>query len=211
MGRPYIDLTDMTFGNFTALYVDTEKHNKYKYKFWICKCVCGNKLSIRSDILKRGGVKSCGCLSIKGNPTHGMRYSVEYISWICMNRRCKNRKYYADRGITVCKEWRGDNPNGFINFYKDMGNKPNPKYTIDRIDSTKGYYKENCRWATRKQQAQNRSSNVKVTYSGITLSKNEWAELYGVNRQMLGYYTIEEFIRKIDPEEKKIKEFLGNK
>ena len=87
---------------------------------------------------------------------HGMSNTVEYDVWQhmiyrCTNPKCKQYKHYGGRGITVCDEWRE-----FINFYKDMGKKPESKLSFDRIDVNKGYYKENCRWTDTRTQMLNR-------------------------------------------------------
>ena len=107
---------------------------------------------------------------------HGYSYTSEYSSWNQMVVRCtnkNNRNYlkYGAKGITVCKGWLD-----FKNFIKDMGNKPTALHTIDRIDGTKGYYKENCRWATMKQQSNNRSFNRNITEYGETLSVSMWCD-----------------------------------
>lgn len=107
---------------------------------------------------------------------HGMTHSKEYRAWSHMLTRCNNPKYnqfhrYGGRGIRVCDEWKE-----FQTFYRDMGVKPSPSHSLDRIDNNKGYSKENCRWATRKQQNLNYSRNKCFTYRGVTKPLSEWAE-----------------------------------
>jgi hypothetical protein len=89
---------------------------------------------------------------------HGMYRSVEYKRWVDMNSRVKRDPKYTSAGTTVCDEWRWD----FAAFYRDMGPIPSPKHTLDRIDGSKGYHPDNCRWATYAEQNANLSSNVKV-------------------------------------------------
>lgn len=119
---------------------------------WHCECLhCGNKLDLRTGYIKRWS--SCGCK--KGNITHNKRHTPEYANWNAMISRCNNPNstsycQYGALGITVCNRWLDYNK-----FLEDMGPKPGKNYTIDRINNDLGYYKENCRWATKEEQAQN--------------------------------------------------------
>lgn len=125
-----------------------------------CDCLCGNNTIVRANNLKMGVTKSCGCLRKSGGrKTHGhsshFNVSKTYNTWLSMKQRCKNKNHiaysrYGARGITLCERW-----NSFDNFLQDMGQRPEC-LTLDRIDNDKGYYKENCRWATRKEQQKNR-------------------------------------------------------
>ena len=141
----------------------------------LCKCSCGNESIVLLSNLRIGKTKSCGCLRKIGIYKHGMINTKIYLIWNAMKQRCFNKKHpaykkYGGRGITVCKSWLQ-----FENFYKDIGEKPE-KLSLDRLDNNKGYSKENCRWATSKQQNNNRRDNVLFLYKGkkvsiVTLSK----------------------------------------
>lgn len=103
-----------------------------------------------------------------------------YAIWNGMMARCYNEKHeayanYGGRGITVCERWKN-----YDNFVADMGARPSPQHTIDRINNDMGYELSNCRWATRKEQNRNRSDNTLITYKGETLTVTEWAERLGI-------------------------------
>jgi len=128
--------------------------NKHRHKIWECLCDCGNKPKITRPNLISGKTKSCGCLRADSNKSryiHGRdQKDPTYMSWAAMKIRCRKRKRYIDKGITVCKEWESD----FLQFLQDVGERPENK-TLDRMNNSKGYYKENCRWATPKEQRAN--------------------------------------------------------
>lgn len=147
---------------------------------WLCLCDCGGKIVVTGQNLSRGlsgkgGTRSCGCLMGK-TTKHGMVGTSVYRIWHMMLQRCTNPRNsayssYGGRGITVCDEWRD-----FKNFYADMGDRPKDK-TLDRINNNLGYNKENCRWATKQQQVNNRRSNRYLTFNGITKTTSEWAKI----------------------------------
>lgn len=123
-------------------------------------CHCGKEFVANKYNVKNGHTRSCGCLQVKrakeANTHPGMTYSREYKTWEQVLQRCTNisnpnYQVYGAKGITVCKEWE----NSFETFYKDMGPRP-LKTSIDRIDNTKGYSKDNCRWTTASEQMKNR-------------------------------------------------------
>lgn len=120
----------------------------------VCKCDCGKTSTPQLRSLKSGNTKSCGCLTgnkDSGRITHGLSHSREYCTWDNMLQRCRNPnstsyKNYGARGITIAPEWEN-----FEIFYAEMGSRPEGM-SIDRKDVSKGYNKENCRWATATEQ-----------------------------------------------------------
>ena len=122
----------------------------------------------------------------RGNYKHGHFGTPTYKSWSEMKYRCKKvgKKYWHGRGIRVCGEWKK-----FENFLKDMGERPAGK-TLDRIDNSMGYYRENCRWATNKQQQNNKRTVHLFRYKGKRKTLIEWSKIVGVKRSTLAqrYY-----------------------
>lgn len=150
---------------------------------WVCKCECGNEIVLPSYTLKRGTVKDCGCVTRPHyNTTHGASNTKLYNMWKLMLYRCENPKnnaykYYGQRGLQVCEEWHD-----FLAFKKwAEETKPKGDYTLDRIDNNLGYSPSNCRWADKKEQANNRRSNVMVEYKGEAHDLMEWSRLLGFN------------------------------
>lgn len=180
---PRINLIGLRFGKLMVMDNAKSKTRKARY---LCKCDCGNSTIVRSENLRIGKTKSCGCSAITHGHTLNKKWSKTYSTWYSMLQRCRNinsTKYsqYGAKGITVCGSW-----SEFENFLKDMGNRPEGK-TIDRIDNSKGYYKENCRWATPAEQAQNTSQTRFVTYLGETHCLSEWARKLKLNVSCLYY------------------------
>jgi hypothetical protein len=120
--------------------------------------------------------------------THGYaigKKSAEYRAWQRMKGRCSDKsnnryEYYGGRGIKVCDEWLK-----FENFIADMGDRPSSDHSLDRINVDGNYEPNNCRWATRNEQANNKRSNHLITYEGQTLNITKWSLLTGINRATL--------------------------
>lgn len=148
-----------------------------------CLCDCGNSCTrLLSNLVKRGDLydSNCGCQH-RTTAIHGMYKSKEYHTWRkikerCYNPNCCDYKNYGGRGIVMCDSWLYS----FKSFYDDMGPIPGKDYSIDRIDVNGGYSKENCRWATKKEQNINKRNTIYVTYRGKTLPATEWARILNI-------------------------------
>lgn len=139
-------------------------------------------------------VTVCGVCESRRNTRHGHNrrkgtgQTAEYRSWSGMKRRCTNPRgnsyqRYGARGVKVCERWRGDN--GYANFYEDMGPRPTPQHSIDRIDNDGDYTPENCRWATVEEQSNNRSTNAYHVIDGERLTRIQISRRYNIPHSTL--------------------------
>lgn len=175
------NLTDSVFCRLTVIR-KSEERSTPKAVFWMCKCECGKICYVKTIHLTSNRTKSCGCYSKEIKTKHGLSKIGEtrklgYNSWDNMIRRCVNindDRYhdYGGRGITVCNKWK----NSFSDFILDMGDRPSPKHSIDRIDVNGNYEPDNCRWATQDQQSRNTRRNRWIEYNGEKKILADWAK-----------------------------------
>lgn len=154
------DLTGLRFGRLKVIKLVVDKRIRGNL-VWTCLCNCGQIKDIKAGNLQSGVTQSCRCLNFdrsrEKNTKHGARYTPEWLAWKAMRERCRRKGHvqyedYGGRGIKVCARW-----NSFENFLTDMGKRPSDKHSLDRYPNNDGDYEPtNCRWATAKQQANNR-------------------------------------------------------
>lgn len=198
-----IDLTGRRFGRLQVLSrAGSDAHGN---PLWAARCDCGAEGVFRGSHLRDGRTASCGCGArealLRANavrhaaargPQRGRspdRLVPERLAWEDMIRRCtrphrRDYKNYGARGIAVCARWRGRG--GYAAFLADMGTRPSPAHSIDRIDGDGHYEPRNCRWATRVEQARNRRTNHLVTIGDETLCSAAWCERFGIAPALAG-------------------------
>ena len=151
--------------NMLTLLREGERRGKYKKRTVVCLCECGDEVEISLDQWTRKRSVSCGCYQrniMKERATHSLSKSAEYKVWQGMKGRCHNPNHadyynYGARGVTVSDEWK----ESFETFIADMGNRPTPTSTIERVDNDKGYSKDNCMWLEKSEQNKNRRLPLK--------------------------------------------------
>ena len=179
------------FGRLTV--IGRSGTNNHGEATWLYLCDCGNETIVSASYLVHGHTKSCGCLAVErareANITHGETNSKLYRAYTNMMTRCYNPNYkyyhaYGARGISVCEEWRGDG--GYEKFSAwAKQNGYDAMLTLDRVDVDGDYSPANCRWATMKQQQNNRTNNARYEYNGEVKTMAEWAETLGVKYSRL--------------------------
>lgn len=178
MGRPPHDLTGRRFGMLLVL---GRAGMAARESMWIAACDCGSTCTSAASHLIRGK-RSCGCAlrRIKGE-AHGRSRTAEHRIWLGIRARCINPSAsgyhrYGGRGIRICDRW-----SSFLLFLGDMGPRPSPKHSVDRIDNEGHYEPANCRWATHREQCRNTSRSKPIEAFGAVRILEEWSELTGVN------------------------------
>lgn len=178
-----MNLEGKSFGKLTVLAFAGK--NGCGHNLWKCSCDCGKETIVTIGHLRSGHTKSCGCglreAVSKSHKTHGLAGTRLYDIWSNIKCRCGNPKAinyerYGGRGITVCEEWKRSFESfkewAFANGYKD-------DLTIERKDNNAGYSPDNCRWATVKEQGNNKRNNHLIEINGEVKTMTQWCEQYG--------------------------------
>lgn len=184
------DLTGCKFGRLEVVefaYGGETPSGTKKY-FWLCKCDCGNTVTVERSHLTTGHTSSCGCLhaETKNTLTHGLSRTRVYRVWRRMKERCTNRNCsdyanYGGRGIKISDEWMKFEP--FYSWATENGYRDD--LTIDRIDNNGPYSPVNCRWITQKEQCNNKRTCVYVEFKGDRKTVKEWSEIYEIKYSTL--------------------------
>lgn len=183
------DLTGKKFERLTV--IKRVENSKSGQTRWLCKCSCGNETIVWGCHLRNGHTRSCGCMQkeklkqIKHYKKHGLHGTRLYRIWNGIKNRTtmynNNYKNYNARGIRICTEWQEFEP--FYNWAIKNGYQDN--LTIDRIDVNKNYEPSNCRWATMKEQQNNKRNNVYLEHNGEIHTLTEWEEKLNMNKGTL--------------------------
>ena len=182
------DITEKKFGKLTALSFEY-RDDKHRH-FWKFRCDCGNEIVLRKSSVTSGNTIQCRECSLKERKikatTHGMSKTRLYREWSGMLQRCElatstSYERYGALGISVCEEWHS-----FEVFAKwALENGYSDKLTIDRIDSKGNYEPNNCRWATREEQENNKRNSVYYEIDGVKHTISEWADLYNMPKELV--------------------------
>jgi len=178
-----MDLTGKIFDRWTV--IGRVDNDKYGTTMWKCFCTCGEHGIVRGAELKNGTSTSCGCFNREIITKHGMHKSRPYKIWQGLKTKCTNSKQpnherYGNRGINYPTKWET-----FEGFWEDMKTSYQDGLTIDRIDNTIGYSKDNCHWITPFEQNRNMRSNIFIEYNGIKYCLTDLATKINVSRRRL--------------------------
>ena len=184
-----VNLAGRRFGRWTVIEL-AETVNRTRR--WSCRCDCGSVRIVHGQSLVSGRSQSCGCLHrellrtmmterIKHGHARDGQMSPEYVTWQRMIQRCTDANSnrfasYGGRGITVCDRWR----HSFENFLEDMGPRPGPDYSLDRVGDANVYGPDTCRWSTEVEQQNNRRDNRTIEHDGIVRTVREWERALGI-------------------------------
>ena len=185
-------LFGQTFNSLTVIRETTK--NKWFNRQWVCSCECGGNKIVTTTKLLRNFITHCGCKTIelksKAQIKHGKTNTKEFSIWHSIISRCaitkstkEKYKKYHNKNITVCDQWQ----NSFETFLKDMGKCPKDKTSLDRINNSKGYQPTNCRWATAKEQANNRDNTNHFIYQNKKVTIADLVKISGIAHNTLRY------------------------
>ena len=173
------------FGRWTIIQIGVGRSSS-RGLIHLCRCTCGTEKPVQQQLLRNGNSKSCGCyqreFATAQKQTHVLHKSPENGIWRNIKARCLNPRkdafpYYGGRGITMCTRWQ----ESFLAFYEDMGPRPSPQHTIERIDNNWGYFPANCEWRTRIDQAKNTRQNWLFLYQEKTFTVGQLAHHLSLN------------------------------
>lgn len=185
------DISGQKFGNLTAVKFDHRDECKVGGQhYWLFLCDCGNEVVLRKNTVTSGNTKRCSCCAAKrsaeASTVHGGVGTRLYREWAGIVQRCTNPKNtswerYGAKGVTVCNEWRS-----FSAFREwAYANGYNDSLTIDRINPNGNYEPSNCRWASVREQANNKQGTLWIEYGGERLQLSYWADRLGINYHTL--------------------------
>lgn len=205
------DFTGRRYGLWTV--TGFSHSTKSRMRYWRCRCDCGTERVVSGPDMKRGGTTGCGCTRVLSNARHGhsttSETSPEYRTWGRMIQRCTNPRHesypnYGARGITVCDAWLD-----YRRFFADMGQKPSPKHSLERVNNELGYSKENCIWSTHQSQINNRRTTVFIEMNGERILLTEACRRAGVKygtaigRKLKGLPESEWLLPPLPPEQRR--------
>lgn len=184
--KNFKDLTGKKFGSWTVLERVSKIGERTKY---LCKCDCGSENFVIGSSLTNGQSAKCRKCGYKyaNYGTHNKYKTRLYTIWVNIKSRCNREtatgfQYYGGKGIKICEEWSTN----FINFYNwSMNNGYSDDLTIDRIDVNGNYEPSNCRWVSKKEQANNKTTNHYITYNGETKTISQWSSITGISQNVI--------------------------
>jgi hypothetical protein len=186
MTRSNLKLSGKRYGRWAV--IERAGSTKFGESLWKCVCDCGTERLVRGSRLVNGTSLSCGCVNHETITSHGMANTRQYHIWQAMKTRCTNTKQpnferYGGRGIMYDPHWET-----FENFWEDMKASYANTLTLERIDNSEGYSKENCRWVTPAEQNRNMRSNIIIEYKGNEYCLTDLATVLSVPRKRLYYH-----------------------
>jgi len=184
----YKQRIDLTGQRFNRLFVNKYLFTKNKKAYWKVTCDCGTVKTVSTQSLRGGTSTSCGCLRtellVRRFTKHGERYTNFYLRWLSMRERCKptnkNKKYYFESGIAVCKRWED-----FLKFKEDMFDDFEPSLSLERINVKKGYSPSNCTWIPISQQADNTRKTIRLIFNNKETTISKLSNQFGIPKKRL--------------------------